>query len=435
MSHTTKKLEKSQVELTITVPPAEYQKHLEKAAQRISERAAIKGFRPGKAPYEMVKKEIGEMKIMQEALETIVSGSFFEVIKSEGVETVGMPQISMEKMAPGNDVVFKATVALMPKVKLVDISAQGRSARHMASGKKEIKLVEDKDIEKALDSLREMRAKEVIKSGKAAGNDMALIDLEMFLDKIPVEGGQAKDYRVYLGEDHYVPGFNQRVAGLQKGDEKEFSLDFPPTHYQKNLAGKKVNFKVKVKDVYERQLPPADDEFAKALGQESFAKLQELLRHNLTEEAEKHAEQKYEIALLDTMVAQSEFEEIPEVLLNAERQKMFYELKSDLEHHGITIEKYLEDIKKTEQEMFEEFRAQAEKRAKAALVSRQIAKENNLTVDDAEIDKEIKTMEKIYKDNKEYMERLKLPEVRGAIAMSVQNRKVVEWMKKEIESL
>ena len=424
MPHTAKKLEKSQIELTITVAPAEYQKHLERAAQKISERAAIKGFRPGKAPYEMIKKEVGEMKIMQEALEAIVQASFYDAIKSEGVETVGMPQISLEKMAPDNDLTYKATVALMPKVKLSNIKK--------VSVKKEVKKVEDQDIEKTLDSLRETRAKKVIKTGKAENNDMLLIDLEMFLDKIPVESGQARDYRVYLGEDHYVPGFNQQAAGLQKGDEKEFALDFPTTHYNKNLAGTKVNFKIKVKDVFERQLPPADDEFAKTLGQENFAKLQELLRRNLTEEAEKHAEQKYEIELLDTMVAQSEFEEIPEVLLNAERQKMFYELKSDLEHHGITIEKYLEDIKKTEQEMFEEFRAQAEKRAKAALVSRQIAKENNITAGDEEINKEIKMMEEVYKDNKEYLERLKLPEVRGAIGLSLQNKKVIQWIKREI---
>ncbi|MBI4992996.1 MAG: trigger factor [Candidatus Magasanikbacteria bacterium] len=426
MSHLAKKLEKSQIELTITVQPADYQKHLEKAAQRISERAAIKGFRPGKAPYEIIKKEIGEMKIMQEALETIVQSNFFEAIKSEGVETVGMPQISVEKMAPGNDLTFKATVALMPAVKLSDIKK--------IKIKKEAKPVEDKDLEKTLDSLREMRAKEVIKTGAAIGTDMLLIDLEMFLDKIPVEGGQAKDYRVYLGEDHYVPGFNQQVAGLQKGDEKEFTLDFPPTHYQKNLAGKKVNFKVKIKDVFERQLPPADDEFAKNLGQESFVKLQELLRKNLTEEAEKRAEQKYEIELLDTVIAQSEFDEIPEVLLNAERQKMFYELKSDLEHRGITIEQYLGDIKKTEQEMFEDFRAQAEKRAKAALVSRQIAKENNIAVEDEEIDKEIKMLKNMYKDNKEYLERLKLPEVRGAIAVSLQTKKVAGWMRTKLQS-
>jgi trigger factor len=252
------------------------------------------------------------------------------------------------------------------------------------------------------------------------------------LDKIPVEGGQAKDYRVYLGEDHYVPGFNQEVAGLQKGDEKEFSLDFPPTHYQKNLAGKKVNFKVKVKDVYERELPEANDDFAKNFGQESFIKMKELIRGNLQEEAGRLADQKYETDILDALISQSEFEVIPDVLINAERQKMFYELKADLERHQIPIEQYLQNINKKEDELFEEFRAQAEKRAKAALISRQVAQENIITVDDEDVDKEIKMLEEMYKDNKEYMERLKLPEVRNAIAVSMQNKKVVEWMKKEM---
>ena len=137
---------------------------------------------------------------------------------------------------------------------------------------------------------------------------------------------------------------------------------------------------------------------------------------------------------MDALISQSEFENIPDVLINAERQKMFYELKADLERHQIPIEQYLQNINKKEDELFEEFRAQAEKRAKAALISRQVAQENNITVDDEEIDKEIKMMEGVYKDNKEYLERLKLPEVRGAIAMSVQNRKTIEWVKKELQS-
>ena len=116
MSHTTKKLEKSQIELTIIVTPAEYQKHLEQAAKRISERTAVKGFRPGKVPYEIMKKEAGEMKIMQEALEMIAQENFYKAIKLENLETVGMPHISVDKMAPGNDFVFKATVATMPKI-------------------------------------------------------------------------------------------------------------------------------------------------------------------------------------------------------------------------------------------------------------------------------------------------------------------------------
>jgi trigger factor len=270
-----------------------------------------------------------------------------------------------------------------------------------------------------------------LKTGSAEKTDKLIIDMDMYLDKVPVEGGQAHDYHVYLSEQHYIPGFNEQLVGLKKDEAKEFSLDFPPTHYQKHLAGKKVDFKVKIKDIFERQLPELDDELAKKLGQESMAKLKELINSNIKLENEKKADQKVEVELLDKMIDGSVFDDMPEVLINAEKQKMFYELKHDLEHQGITIEQYLEQIKKKQEEVMEGFKAQAEKRAKAALISRQLAHEQHLHVTDEEVDKEIKMMEDIYKDNKDYMERLKRPEVRDTIAMSLQNRKVMEWLKKE----
>lgn len=426
MSHTLKKLDKSQVELTITVSPADYQKHLEKAAVRISERAAIKGFRPGKAPYDIVKKEVGEMNILNEALENIIQEAFFNAVMNEKLDTVGMPKVDIEKLAPGNDVVFRATVALLPTVKLADIKK--------ISVKKEVKQATEKDIEKTLNALRGMHAKEVLKTGTAEKTDKLIIDMDMYLDKVAVEGGQAHDYQVYLSEQHYIPGFNEQLVGLKKDETKEFSLDFPPTHYQKHLAGKKVNFKIKVKDIFERQLPELDDELAKKLGQESMAKLKELINNNINIEHEQKAEQKLEIEILDKLIDGSTFDLIPDVLMDAERQKMFYELKHSLEHQGITIEQYLGQIKKKQEEVMEGFKAQAEKRAKAALASRQVAKEQNIIVGDEEIDKEIKMMEGIYKDNKDYLERLGRPEVRDTIAMSLQNRKVIGWLKKEATS-
>jgi trigger factor len=260
MSHTLKKLDKSQIELIITVPPADYEKHLGKAAERISLRASIKGFRDGHAPYDVVKKEVGEMNILNEAMESIVQESFYKAVTEEKLDTIGMPKIELEKMAPANDIIYKATVAILPQIKLADVSK--------IKLEKKTKKVEEKHVEEVIDSLRKMQAKEVIKNDKkATAEDKLVIDMDMFLDKVPVEGGSSKDYQVYLSEPHYIPGFNEQLVGLGKGDEKEFALDFSPTHYQKHLAGKKVDFKVKVKDVYERQLPEISDELAKNLGQ------------------------------------------------------------------------------------------------------------------------------------------------------------------------
>jgi len=424
VSYTIKKPTPSTAELTITTPPAAYQKHLAAAAERLSARGAIKGFRPGKTPYEVVKRALGEMTILQEALEDIVQESFTAAIKSEGLETVGSPKIEMEKLAPGNDVVYRAIVGLYPKVMVADVGSIHVTVKS--------KPVEEAKVTETLAALRGLHATEVMKAGPATGSDKLVIDMDMFLDKVPIEGGQAKKYQVYLGEDHYIPGFNEQVIGLQKDSEKEFSLNFPPTHYQKMLAGKKVDFKVKVKDVYERTLPELSDALAQKLGQGSMEKLTALIRKNMTEEAEQKVEQTAEIEILEQLIAKSSFDPIPEVIIDAERQKIFFELKRDLERHGVGIEQYLQDLKKTEEEMRRDFTAQAEKRAKAALISRQIALEQNLKVNDEELNKEMALMREVYKDDAVALENLLRPAVKQSIATTLQNKKVMAWLKERV---
>jgi len=424
MTHTTKKLENSEVELVITVKPADYDKHLKKAAEKISERTAVKGFRKGKVPYEIIKKEVGEMAILQESLETVVKETFYNAVTEEKLETIGMPKIDMEKLAPGNDIVYKAVVGLMPKVKLADISK--------IKIEKKVKPIDEKKLEETLDAIRGMNATEAIKSGPATGTDKLVIDMDMFLDNVPVDGGQSKDYQIYLSEDHYVPGFNKEIEGLKKGDEKEFTLDFPEAHYQKMLAGKNVKFKVKVKEVFERKLPELTDDLAKKLGQESVEKLREVIKQNLEKEAAQKAEQSTEVEMLEKLIEKTEFEAIPTVIIDSERQKMFYELKNDLERHSIPIDQYLADIKKTEEELFNDFKVQAEKRAKASLISREVAIEQNIKITDEELDKEIENMKEVYKQEKETLEKLKQPEIRDSIATAMQNKKVMAWLKKQI---
>jgi len=421
MEHSTKKLEQSQVELTVTVTPEEYAPLMQKAAERLSERVNIKGFRKGKVPYEMILKEVGEMGVLQEAMEDVVKKTFYEAVLAEKLETVGMPQIDVEKLAPDNDIVYKATVALMPHVALPDL--KDLTVTHT------IKDVEEAKIEETIDAIRGMHATEVLKDGPAKDTDKLIIDMDMLIDNVPVEGGQAKDYQVYLSEKHYIPGFNDHIDGLKKGEEKTFTLDFPKEHYQKHLAGKTVDFKVNVKEVYERKLPELSDELAKKLGQESVAKMKEVIQNNMYEEEKKKADQNVEIDILEQLIEKSTIDDIPEVLINAERQRMFYELKRDLDRNGIEIAQYLSDIKKTEEELFEEFKQQATKRAKAALISRQVATDNELSVEGDEIDREIDGMREVYKDNAEYLENLKKPEVRDSIATTLQNRKVMLYLK------
>ncbi len=427
MQHTLKKLEKSQVEITITVPPAEYQKDLAAAAVRLSERAAIKGFRPGKAPYNIVKQQLGELKILEEATQKIIERTYFVVVKEEKLDTIGLPQISLEKMAPGNELMYKAVVALLPKVQLADFSQIKIEKKQTVLG--------DKEIGETLENLRKMQPKEILKTGAATKDDKVVVKMDMFIDKVPVEGGQADKHQVYLNEPHYIPGFAEQLVGLTKDAEKEFSLKFPADHYQKHIAGKTVDFKIKVNDVFTLEYPALDDAFAKNLGQENLEKLKALLLTNLTREAEKKEAERVEIALLEEIINKSTFAEIPDVLVDAEKRKMFFELKASLDRQGITMEKYLANLKKTEAEIFKDFAAGASKRAKAALVSRRVATENNITVEKDDLDKEIAAIKQAYPDDKNVAENLKRPEVIDTVAATVQNRKVVEFLKTRLLSV
>lgn len=424
MKYDLKTLEKSQVELTITVEPDNYKKDMDAAAIRISERAAIKGFRPGKATYDTVKQQVGEIRIIEEAMQSIVEKNFFNAVKEEKLDTVGMPQITITKVAPGNALEFKAVVGLIPKIKLGDFGSV--KVKHQA------KEVSDKDVDQVLNDLKKMQTKEILKNGVATKEDKLVVNLEMFLDKVPVEGGQAPNHQIYLNEPHYIPGLAEQLIGVKKDDTKEFNLKFPKDHYQKHLAGKDIDFKVKINDVFQLQHPPLDDAFAKSLGQENMEKLKTILRDNLTADAKHKDDQKVEIEILDNLIESSKISEVPDVLINAEKNKIFHELKNSLGSQGIEMEQYLKDLKKSEEDIYKDFTEQATRRVKAALVSRQVALENKIEADKKDVDEEIKMIKAAYPDNKNVEENLKKPEVLETLALTIQNRKVLSFLKDKI---
>jgi trigger factor len=424
MNYKTKKQDDATIVFTITVPTDEYQKDTDLAAKRLQSKMSIKGFRKGKAPLEMVIREVGEMAILQEALESIVGKAYVEAIKKEELDIVGRPELQIVKLAPNNDIEFTATVSTLPTISLANI-------KKLKISKKDSTLDTNR-LKETMYALLGMHAEEVEKDGPAEGTDKLTLDMNMTIDNVPVEGGQAKSHQVYLSEDHYIPGFNAHVVGLKKDDTKTFTLDFPENHYQKQLAGKKVDISVSVVRVDERRIPTLTDDFAKKLGQESAAELEALVRSNLQAEADQKSAQSFDIELLDTMIEKSTFSAIPEVLIESEKQKIFYELTRDLDKHGITIAQYLGDLKKTEEELMADFREQAEKRAKAALMSREIAKQQSLAPTKEELAEEIETLKRMYSSDTETLKALEREDVIDTIAVQIQNRKVMEWLREAV---
>lgn len=420
-----KKLPKSQVEITIELAQEEMQSHVERAAKHISEHRDIKGFRRGFAPYDMVKTEVGEMAIYEAALERMVQHGYYTAVREKQIEALGMPEINVTKLAPGNALSFTAKVAVLPAITLPDISK--------ISVEKKGKKIEEKDVDETLDNLRKMRGTEEIKQGAAAKEDKVVLDMDLSVDKVIVDGGSTKDHGVYLSEEYYVPGLPEQLLGLKKDDEKEFTLKFPKEHYQKHLAGKDVDFKVKVKEVYERKFPELDDEFAKGLGQESVAKLKELLQTNLQLEAVRKEEDRQEIEMLEKLIEKSKFEDdVPEVLLDAEKRRIVAELKSRLEEQGMSFEDYLASIKKTPEEIAEGYKDQALNRVKTTLVLRAYAKEHAIEPTAEEIQKEVDTVKEAYKDQPDVLKQIETEDTRESLKGILRNRKTIKQLKEQI---
>ncbi|OGY56450.1 MAG: trigger factor [Candidatus Buchananbacteria bacterium RIFCSPLOWO2_02_FULL_46_11b] len=377
-----KPLPRGQVELTIEISPEEFQPFLQQAAKKLSEEIKIPGFRPGKAGLDIIKSKVGEDQIWQAALEPAIKKTFIAAIEENKLETVGAPEIDAVKLAPGNPVIYKATANLLPQIKLGDYAK-------IKIEKKPVQ-VKDEQAKKVINDLQNMRAKETLVLRAIKKGDKAEIDFESFMDKIPLEHGQHQKFLLIVGGGQFIPGFEDQLIGLETGQTKNFQLKFPENYHQKNIAGKLVDFKVKINAVFSRELPELNDEFAQSLGGfKTLAEAEEKIKSNLAEEAEHEAAHRLEDEMIDKIITASQFGDIPDLLINSEAKKMTEELAYNLEQQGLKLEDYLTHLKKTQAQVLLEFAPQAIKRVKSALVVRAVAKNENLKADEAEIDEEI----------------------------------------------
>jgi trigger factor len=419
-----KDLEKNELELTITVKPNEMEKFLKLSAERLSKDAKIPGFRPGKAPFDKVVQELGEMKIYEAALDDILTHHFWEAIDKEKIKAIGQPKIDIEKFAPKNDLVFKATVALLPKVKLGKYTDFGLK-------KPEVK-IDKVEIDKVFDDLREMRVKEVVKKGEAIDGDKVQLDFKVSCDGKPIEQGSAEKYPLVIGSKRMIVGFEEEVVGLKAGDEKKFKLEFPKDYHDKAIAGKECEFDIKVHDVFTRELPEIDDEFIKSLGEfESVDDFKSKVEENIKSEKSFKELQKVEVAMLDKLVDGSEFGAIPDVLIDAESHTMLHELQHSIESQGMNWDQYLESIKKDHESLKKDFHEGAERRVKTSLLMREIAEKENLRADAKELEEKMKQMAEQFKGNAQAEENLNSPGYKKYMENSLNNEKVLKFLREK----
>ena len=422
-----KKLEKSQVEIIIEVAPDELKPFLEKAVGRIAQKVNFEGFRPGKAPYEIVKQKVGEMAIMEEAVDEIIAKTYFNVLKENNIISVGQPKIDIEKMAPDNPFVYKATVAVLPKIKIGDY-------QKIKIARKKIE-VKPGEIDKVISDIQKMRATEKLIDREAKPEDRLEIDFDIFMDKVAIEHGRQKKYPITIGEGRFIPGFEEQLIGLKAGEAKEFELNFPDKYYQKNLAGKKAEFKVKCNAVYEISAPELNDNFAQEISQQQFKNFQELkdnIQKNLEKEEKHKEERRLEAEIFNKVIEISDFEELPDILIHGEAHKMIQEIEHSIESQGLKFDDYLKGLNKTEDDLEIDLMPEAERRVRTSIIAREIYQAQKLEVSEAEVKQEIAEMSKHYPADANARQQLESEAYKDYISNSLGNRKVVEYLKKLI---
>lgn len=417
------RLPKSQVKIDFTFSVEEAKPYLDQAVKDISTNKPLKGFRPGKATYEDIKRAYSEMLIWETAFERIVRAQYVSTLLKEDLDTIGSPSIDVGKLVPGQDIEFSATADLMPSVeRLANYSQPLVEYKPRTIGQS--------DLDAALQELRTMRRAEVEVDRAATKEDLVIIDLEILKDRVLIEGGASRNFKVFLNEAQYIPGFADKLVGIQKGEQRSFELPFPDDHFNKQLAGQPVTFNATAIAVYELQVPELTDEFAKSVGLDSLDKLKELLSTNLQREADQKAEEAAEVELLEKIVKESRFTEIPDLLINEEIRRMIAELEQSIEQQGGRMEDYLASIKKTKDQLRLDFIPQATQRIQAAILLKDIAKKEAFVIEPDELDAEIdKILVTIKPEDTQTRERISSPEYREYIETSMKNRKVLGLIK------
>jgi len=391
-----KKLPKSQIEFEVSIPSAEWEKYLDVVSKEASEEFNIAGFRPGKAPQNIIEQKVGKGEILNSASQKAVEKSYGEYVAKEKLEVIGAPQVEIEKIEEGKDLQYKVTVAVMPKGKLGN-KYKAQIKKINAENKDKKITIEEKEVDLELEKLANSRAKLITVRREAQKNDNVEIDFSVAMDGKNIEKGSSKNHPLVIGQGLFIPGFEDNLVGMAEGAEKEFTLNFPSDYHEKNLAGKPAVFKVKLNLVQEREIPKIDDVFAKSLG--NFADLLALkskLKENMEHEQKHKQAEKIRNDYVEAIVANLEVE-LPDVLVESEAEKMIEEFAGQIQSMGMDLEKYLEQLKKTRADLKKDWQPQAEKRVKSALALKEAVLADEIKADTKEIEAEANKTLQYYK--------------------------------------
>lgn len=418
MQVTRQDISETKIKLTISLGLEELthakQHELEEQAKTVK----VSGFRPGKAPLSVVEKQIDANQLQVSVINHAINDFYGKAADEQNLRTLNQPEIEIGKFVPYTELEFTAQVEVMPAIKLADYTKFKQTATKVT--------VTAKDVDEVLNNLASRSAAKTDSDEPAKNGDDVIIDFEG-KDKAGeiVAGASGSDYRLNLGSKSFIPGFEEGLIGVKKGDKKDLKLTFPKDYHAKNLAGTAITFSVTVKNVQSSAQPKLDDAFAASVG--PFKTLDELkkdVKSQLVEQKETEENNKIKDSIVEELVKKSKFS-LPEVLVNDQLVMLEHDFNQNLVYRGITKAEYIKQagFKDEAEWKAKELQEQAERRVSVGMVLAEVAEKEKLSVTEAELNARIEIYKQQYQQSAGQFD---TPDMRREVASRLLTEKTVD---------
>lgn len=388
-------LEKSQIKAEVKFEPVEVTKIVDEVIAKYLPSIEVKGFRKGHVPKLMVFDQIGLGRIQQEVLERAVNRAIMTSIKEHKIQPIGSPSLAVVKFSVLPDgkireeMIFNLTFDIMPKVELGDYSKIKIDDKKLFDPKVD---VTQEEIEKVIEHLRRQKSSMVAKSGKVSEGDWVEISFTGEIKRVAQEKLSSTHHPLIVGSGSMVPGFEEAIIGMEKDQKKDVEITFPTDYFAKEFGGKKAQFNITLHEIKIINLPKPDDEFSQSFGHNDIEKLKNAISQQLMQEKIDANKQKLESAILEKATKLLKVT-VPPELIHQEVDRIIKRMRESIEKQGASFDRYLESIKKTNQDLHNEVTPQAKANIEIGLLLGEIIKREKLDVNDKEAPK--KAMEKL----------------------------------------
>jgi trigger factor len=426
---TTRAAERRSVVLEVELAPERVRRSVDESVRHLARRTKVPGFRPGKAPRPLVERALGVRRddpaapnpVYDDAKEHLFEQSVLQAVEQEELDVLSIPEPEWTAFEEATGAAYRVTLTLRPHVEL--------GAYTDYPFKIEIEETDDARIDKVVEQLRDQQASLVpVEERAAQKGDYAVIGYVGRRDGQPIEGAQAERLPLVIGNENTIPGFEEQLVGMREGETKTFGLAFPDDYPQAELAGQAVDFEVELRELREKRLPDADDDFAQSLGDYAdLAALREEIGRRLERSSLDRARHRFADRIIEFAVANATAE-VPDLLVDREIEIMLDELRVRAAEQGIGFEEYLRATERSEDDLQRDFRPDAEKRVKTLLVLSEVAEREGIEVSDADLEAELARSRERYAGNQSLLGYLDSPRGRAYTRSLLRRAQTVETL-------